>query len=207
MRPNLTGLILAGGRSSRFGGDKALAPLGGHSLLERAAGALRPLAPNIAVSAIVGSATAAECHRLGFPVIFDRPGLAQGPLAGILAGLEWSEQCGAQWMISLPCDVISLPVDAFERLLAATTKANGACAVTAQGPQSLCAVWPVKGRTVLEDILAGGSHPPVREAANLMGCAAVSFEEAGTFFNINTKDDLQSAKQALTFYDERTRSG
>ncbi|HKD46478.1 MAG TPA: molybdenum cofactor guanylyltransferase [Rhizomicrobium sp.] len=192
------GLILAGGRSRRFGGDKALAPLDGRSLLERAADALRPWASHVAVSASVETAAGAAAHRLGLPVLSDRAGLAHGPLAGILAGLEWSNVLNANWMISLPCDVVLLPADTFSRLLGAVTKANSAYAVTAQGPHTLCAVWSVESKDVLEAVLAAGVHPPVRDILKLLGAAPVLFEESGSFLNINTKRDLLAAERALS---------
>jgi molybdopterin-guanine dinucleotide biosynthesis protein A len=197
MCENFTGLILAGGKSSRFGSDKALALLGGRSLLERATGALRPWASEIAISAARCSPTEAEAHRLGFTVLPDRTGLVSGPLAGILAGFEWSARLNMKWMISLPCDVISLPADTFPRLLAAAIRTNGAYAVTAQGPQSLCAVWQVEGKNVLESVLDSGTHPPVRDIAKMMGATPVYFDEDDGFLNINTRDDLAAAERAL----------
>jgi molybdopterin-guanine dinucleotide biosynthesis protein A len=196
MGRNSTGLVLAGGKSSRFGSDKALALLDGRSLLERATGVLRPWTLEIAISASAESPAGAEARRLGFSVLPDRPGLVRGPLTGILAGLEWSARRDAKWMISLPCDVISLPDDAFPRLLAAAGANNGAYAVTTQGPQSLCAVWPVEAKNVLEAVLNCGTHPPVRVIANLMGASPVYFDQDGIFLNVNTKDDLAAAEKA-----------
>lgn len=193
-----TGLVLAGGRSSRFGSDKALAPLGGRSLLERAVQTLAPSVSDIAVNARPQSAAEADARRLGFSVLHDRQGLSRGPLAGIVSGLEWSGSLEAEWMISLPCDVVSVPSYAMERLIAAAGKANGAYAVTSDGPQSLCAVWPVESKNALEAALITGMHPPVRDMLKLMGAAAVSFDEAGAFFNINTQDDLLAAEKALS---------
>jgi molybdenum cofactor guanylyltransferase len=208
MAENITGLTLAGGKSSRFGGDKAVALLGGRSLLERATSALRPWASEIAVSAAPRSPAEAEAHRLGFAVVSDRTGLVSGPLAGILAGLEWSARLHVKWMISLPCDVVSLPADAFPRLLAAATGASGAYAVTTQGPQSLCAVWPVEGKNVLESVLVSGTHPPVRDVANLIGATPVHFDGDGSFLNVNTKDDLAAAERNLRpNRNERARGG
>jgi len=202
MRANITGLIVAGGHSSRFGGEKALAKLGGHSLLERAAEALNPHVSDIAVSARAESATEAAARSLGFCAVSDRPGLAKGPLAGILAGLEWSKRLGAQWMASLPCDVVAIREDAFPRLLAAADKAKGAYggayAVTPDGPQSLCAIWPVEGRDKLEAVLKSGTHPAVHHILDLMGATPVPFEGANIFLNINTKTDLLAAEKALS---------
>jgi molybdopterin-guanine dinucleotide biosynthesis protein A len=194
----VTGLVLAGGRSSRFGADKALAPLRGCSLLERAVQTLTPSTSDIAVNAQPGSGAEADARRQGLSVVHDQAGLPRGPLAGIVAGLEWSRSLEAQWMISLPCDVVSVPSYALESLIAAAGKANGAYVVTAQGPQSLCAVWPVENKEALEAALITGMHPPVRDILRLMGASAISFDEAGAFLNINTKDDLLAAEKALS---------
>jgi molybdopterin-guanine dinucleotide biosynthesis protein A len=207
MSAKLSGLILAGGKSSRFGGDKALAALDGRSLLLRASDTLKPLTLDVAISAAPDSAAAAEGRHLGRPVLADRPGLTQGPLLGILAGLEWSRGLGTEWMLSLPCDVVSLPPDTFPRLLPAAAKANGAYAVTADGPQSLCAVWPVSGGKVLEEILLAGSHPPVHEAARRMGAEPLLFEERDVFLNINTKADLRAAEKSFRQTGEAGRGG
>ena len=197
MGGHITGVILAGGKSSRFGSEKALATLGGRSLLARAVEALEPFVSDIAVSAPIESGAGIEAHRSGFSVLPDRVGLARGPLAGILAGLEWSKSRNAKWMISLPCDVVSLPSDIFPRLCAAAADANGAYAVTAQGPQSLCAVWPVESEAALEAVLDSGTHPPVREFLEQMGGTPVHFAGSGLFLNINTRDDLLAAEKNL----------
>jgi molybdopterin-guanine dinucleotide biosynthesis protein A len=206
MDENFAGLILAGGKSSRFGSDKALASLGGRSLLERAAEALGPWVSEIAISAPTESAAEAEGRRLAFSVLPDSPGPVHGPLTGILTGLEWSARRGLTWMISLPCDVVGLPADTFSRLLAAAIRTNGAYAMTGQGPQSLCAVWPVKGMDALETILNTGIHPPVRDFLDFMGAAPVYFDEDGIFLNINTQDDLAEAEKSLRT-NARVRDG
>jgi molybdopterin-guanine dinucleotide biosynthesis protein A len=198
MGENVTGLILAGGKSSRFGSDKALALLRGQSLLERAATTLTPWASEVIISAAAGSPVEIEADRLGFSVVPDQTDIISGPLAGILAGLEWSARSDAKWMFSLPCDVVNLPRDAFSRLLSRAAAANGAYAVTSQGPQSLCAIWPVKAKDTLRSTLGSQKHPPVRDFANLLGAEPVRFDGDGAFLNINTQGDLAAAEKALS---------
>ena len=197
----VAGLVLAGGRSSRFGSDKALAELGGARLLDRAIAALRPLAASVAVSATDTGPVADAARACGCPVLCDSAGLPHGPLAGILAGLRWGKALGATWVLSLPCDVVAVPTGAYVRLLAAAPD-GGAYAVTADGAQGLCAAWPVDRIQLLEAALADGAHPPVRQVLEQLGATPVQFD--GGWHNINTREDLRAAEQAL---QGRTRSG
>ena len=71
MTGQIAGLVLAGGRSQRFGSEKASAQLAGLSLLRRAVDTLRPLAANVAVSAVAGSAAEREARTLGLSVVHD----------------------------------------------------------------------------------------------------------------------------------------
>lgn len=199
MFANVTGLILAGGLSSRFGSDKALASLGGRSLLEESVMTLRPWVSDIAVAAVGGSSAEKAAQLLGLRTIADRAGPAKGPLAGILAGLEWSEKLGAQLMASLPCDVVGMPADAFTRLREASNTARGAYAVSPDGPQSLCAIWPVSSKRVLEAAFASGTHPPVHQVLSAMQATAVRFHGTNIFLNINTQADLVAARKALSY--------
>src|SRR6516164_9122882 len=92
----VVGLVLAGGRSVRFGGEKAAAELQGKPLLLWAAERLAAACPAVAVNARPGS----EAERLAgaLPVLHDRPGDADGPLAGVRAGLEWSAGRAASFL-------------------------------------------------------------------------------------------------------------
>lgn len=193
----IAGLVLAAGRSSRFGSEKALAELGGQSLLSRAVAALSPHTARIAVSASEGEKTAALAHGMGLAVIHDRTDIAVGPLAGILSGLHWANTAGAHWLLSLPCDTALLPLGAIERLLAAADRSPAAYATTQRGAESLCAIWPVSCAGRLEALLTRGMHPPVREFLEGLGAVPVAFEEENAFFNINTRADLARAETLL----------
>ncbi len=118
-REHLTGLILAGGRARRMGGqDKGLIPLAGRPLIAWVIEALRPQVGSILISANRNQAAYAA---FGYPVIGDEgggPDLAgfQGPLAGIAAAMTLAQ---TPWLLSLPCDTPLLPTDLVARLAAA----------------------------------------------------------------------------------------
>jgi len=195
-RIELAGLVLAGGRSSRFGEEKALAELGGQSLLSHAVANLRAVTPRIAVSAFAGSETEMRAWATDLAVVQDRESFARsGPLAGVLSGLEWARSVGAEWLVTLPCDVVFVPSDAFEALVGAP---RAAFVVTKRGAESLCAMWPVSCAAMLEQALDQGGHPPVRDFLHTLGSAEVPAVGENVFFNINTREDLARAAAILS---------
>jgi len=189
------GVVLAGGRSSRFGEDKAMARLHGASLLEHA---MRPLADlgAIAVSAKSHSPVAAHARARGLQVVTDDPNGADGPLAGVLAALTWAETLGFLAIATVPCDAPLLPDDLVVNLLAARGGALAAYAETAHGAHPLCAIWDVGARAPLLRTLGAG-HPPVRRFLADLGAVAVHFEAADAFTNANTRDVLTALEQRV----------
>jgi len=189
----IVGLVLAGGRSRRFGADKALAELDGRSLFDAALGVLVPSCTRVAVSARLGPvADLASMH--GVERIADPPGAPDGPLAGVLAGLTWAKAAGADLMASAPCDTPFLPADMVTRLAEALEADDGlAFARAPDGVHPLCGLWRVRLIEPLGAMLADGAHPPVRATVERLGGRAVDFENATDFFNINTPEDLALA--------------
>jgi molybdopterin-guanine dinucleotide biosynthesis protein A len=189
------GLVLAGGRSRRFGGEKAAALLQGKPLLLWAAERLAADCAAVAVNARAGSQ--AELFARGLPVLHDRPGDADGPLAGIRAGLAWAEGLGALRLAVSPCDAPRLPPDLFARLVAAAGPDGAAVAETPDGLQPLLAVWPVRALAEVEAALAGGAHPPTWRLLQDLGAARVRFDDAAAFANVNTPQDLAAVAAGL----------
>jgi molybdopterin-guanine dinucleotide biosynthesis protein A len=191
------GLILAGGRSRRFGGDKALAELRGRSLLEIAHARLAVVCDAVAVSAPADGPIAALAEGLGAVVLPDPYGAPRGPLAGVLAGLEWVLSRRAELLVTLPCDAPLLPLDLETRLLAAVQNAPAAMARSPDGLQPLCAVWRVALVRPLRSALAHGLHPPVHQVLVDAGAAEAAFDDAADFLNVNTPADLDAAERWL----------
>jgi molybdopterin-guanine dinucleotide biosynthesis protein A len=186
--PDVAGLVLSGGRSSRFGGEKAAALLDGKPLLLWAVQRLQAVCADIAVSARPGSE--AEALAAALPVVHDRLGDPDGPLSGIRAGLQWARDIGAQVLAVSPCDAPLLPAELAARLPA---EADGGAAVAEAGglAQSLCAVWPVSALRAVEGAIAAGRHPPVWKLLDEIGAVRVTFDDAGAFANLNTREDLE----------------
>lgn len=185
------GVVIGGGRSVRFGGEKAVALLGGRPLLLWACERLRRSCDLVAVNARAGTEAEQLAVQSQLPVLHDLPGDAAGPLAGVHVGLIWAQQQGARAIAVSPCDAPLLPGDLFPRLIDAA-QSGAAMAETADGRQPLCAVWPVSALAVVKQALAHGAHPPTWQVLESLGCAHVRFASAADFANINTRADLES---------------
>lgn len=186
---SVVGVVIAGGRSVRFGGEKAAAGLAGKPLLMWAASRLARSCATVAVNARPGTEAEALARAAGLLVLHDAPGDAAGPLAGVKAGLAWAREGGASAVAVSPCDVPLLPDDLFVRLVAAAGT-GAAMAETAEGHQPLCAVWPVSALEKLTAALANGSHPPTWLMLESIGAARVRFSQPDAFANVNTRADL-----------------
>lgn len=187
----IVGLVLAGGRSSRYGSEKAVARLDGETLLERALAVLRGDCAALAVSARPDSGAAALASDLGLPVLPDADGAPDGPLAGVAAGLRWAAGLGAEALVTLPCDLPRAPTDLVGRLAEGRAEAFAAFATTAEGVHPLCALWSVDLLASLDSALADG-HPAVQGFLTDVAAAAVPFADAAAFANMNRPDDLRT---------------
>jgi molybdenum cofactor guanylyltransferase len=187
----LAGLILAGGRSSRLGREKAVAVWRGEPLIahvaHRFAGCEGP-----AVSAKPGSGAAIWATTKGLSVLADPEDAPDGPLSGIREGLRWAADRGVDMLAIAPCDTPALPDDVFARLSAPLgLGVAGAVAETPDGLQPLIAVWRVDpALRALEDLMANGAHPPVRALMTATGAVSVHFEDASRFVNLNRPQDF-----------------
>jgi molybdenum cofactor guanylyltransferase len=185
----IVGVVLAGGRSVRFGGEKAVALLEGRPLLQWAAERLLSVCEAVAINVRRGTEAEAVAHSLALPTLYDAEGDAAGPLAGVKAGLIWAEQRGASALAVSPCDAPLLPDDLYTRLVEGDNDV-AALAETPDGPQPLCALWPVAALAVVRECLAGGAHPPTWRTLERIGARRVFFENAEAFANVNTRADL-----------------
>jgi molybdopterin-guanine dinucleotide biosynthesis protein A len=193
---SVVGLVLAGGRSVRFGGEKAVALLEGRPLLEWAAERLRTVCERVAINVRQGTEAEAAAKALRLPTLYDAAGDALGPLAGVKAGLIWAQEVGALTLAVSPCDAPLLPADLYVRLLEGA-EGGAAMAQTSEGRQPLCALWPVTALPEVRAALAGGAHPPTWQLLESLGARKVLFEHAEAFANVNSREDLAAVTRAL----------
>jgi molybdenum cofactor guanylyltransferase len=182
-------LILAGGKASRMGGgDKPLLDVGGSSMLVRVIAALRPDAAAIAISA---NGDPARFAAFAVPVLPDGAFEGEGPLAGLLAGLDWAVTLHAAALLTVPGDTPFVPSG-----LATALAPPPACAATGDRGHHLVALWPVACRDDLRRLLSVPGRRNVEHFARLIGMRRVDFPLAkwDAFVNVNTPDDLALAR-------------
>ncbi|WP_207102338.1 molybdenum cofactor guanylyltransferase MobA [Paracoccus shandongensis] len=191
-------IILAGGRATRMGGgDKCLLDLDGRPMLARIA--LR-LAPQCAALALNANGDPGRFADFGLPVLPDSLPDLPGPLAGILAGMDWAASRGDRAVVSVAGDTPFFPPDLVDRLMQAGNGIVLAASRDAGGrvtDHPTFGLWPVALRDALRAFLAGGQRRVRGFAlAHAPAMAVWDAASADPFFNINTPEDLARA-QAL----------
>ncbi|HYD32124.1 MAG TPA: molybdenum cofactor guanylyltransferase MobA [Azospirillaceae bacterium] len=200
-RSDTSALILAGGLARRMGGgDKGLRHLGGATLLDRVVAAVRPQVSTLILNANGDTARFAD---LDLPVVVDTvPGFA-GPLAGVLAGLEWlaARPPGRAWLLTVPSDTPFLPADLARRLYDGAVRegAEIACAASAGQVHPVVALWPVSLAGTLRRILVDEGERRLQSVLARFRVATVEFPATPVdpFFNANTPEDLAEAERLL----------
>jgi molybdopterin-guanine dinucleotide biosynthesis protein A len=195
----LAGVVLAGGRASRFGADKMLTELDGQPLIAHAIARLRPGVAELAISA---NGDPARFAAFGLPVLPDPTPDFPGPLAGVLAGLDWAAARGYAAIVTVAGDTPFFPADLVTglRVAAVTERAPVALACTpgAAGgfdPHPTFGLWSVSLRGDLAAALAAGERR-MRGFAEARRAARAIFEGRGpgAFLNVNTPGDLVRAR-------------
>jgi molybdopterin-guanine dinucleotide biosynthesis protein A len=185
------GLLLAGGRSRRFGSEKAIAPLGDGMMMDVPLGVLREVCIAVAVSVRSGSGAEARAQAMSLACLQDDPEEADGPLAGIRRGLSWASDQGFDWLAVAPCDAPTVTAAHYRALIDAVQRgASAAFGLGLAGPEPLVSVWPVAtGYAAVDAALSGGDHPAIRRV--LVDIGAVPVALAGyDGRNVNTPADL-----------------
>jgi molybdenum cofactor guanylyltransferase len=195
------GVILAGGRATRMGGgDKGLRKVGCQRLMDHVITRLGPQCLGLAINA---NGDPARFDDFGLPVLPDSLPDQPGPLAGVLAGLDWAALQGTAAIVTAAADTPFFPVDLVARLQAAA------------GPSGLCiagspdetgrvqrhptfGLWPVALRDDLRAAVTGGMRKVVTWTdAHNAGLARFGSDPFDPFFNINTPEDILRAERLM----------
>ena len=193
------GLVLAGGLARRMGGgDKARIKIGGKTILERV---LARLAPQCSTVIINANGDPARFADTGLPVVADSVPDFAGPLAGILAGLDWAatHASGIADVVSVPGDCPFLPGDLVARLLAARRNAGTplACARSGDWRHPVAGLWRVALRDDLRKALVEEGLHKIETWTARHGVAIADWPDTpiDPFFNVNTPADAAEAER------------
>lgn len=204
------GVILAGGLASRMGGgDKALLSLGGQTLLTHV---IDRLSPQVAAVALNANGDAVRFADYGLPVVPDSIADYPGPLAGVLAGLDWAAEQGADTVVSVAADTPFFPCDLVPRLLLASegqehplvlAATKGDTQTRSKSRSGLIrhptfGLWPVALRNDLRAALQSGLKKVVLWTEQHGGREALfPATPFDPFFNVNTPEDLAQAEALI----------
>lgn len=194
------GVVLAGGLSRRMGGgDKCLLPLGSRTLLDHVVERARPQVSRLVLNA---NGDPRRLARFGLTVVSDGIAGHPGPLAGVLAGMEWTSrhvpEC--RWIVTFPGDAPFVPRDLASRLLDAAQASGADIAVAEHGGrrQQLAALWPVSAAAALRTAITTEGAARVEAWQARFHVRTVAFEAgADPFLNINEPADLEWAGRLL----------
>jgi molybdenum cofactor guanylyltransferase len=195
----IAGVLLAGGLARRMGGgDKPMRQVGGRSILERVIARLQPQCGELILNA---NGDPARFARFGLTVIPDTVADFPGPLAGILAALDWAaaHRPGVSTVLSAAADCPFLPRDLVARLNEALVNENAQLAVAASGGQQhpVIGLWSVALRDELRHALVQDDIRRVDRWTARYKLATVAWptEPLDPFFNANTIDDIAEAER------------
>lgn len=193
------GVVLAGGLARRMGGgDKSMRRIGGRTILDHVLERLAPQCDGVVLNA---NGDPARFARFGLPVVADTVDNYPGPLAGVLAALDWTaaSRPSIEWVVSVAGDCPFLPRDLVDRLHQARVTHEADLAVAASGDQThpVIGLWKVDLRDELRHALVEEDIRKIDRWTARYRLATVSWpaEPVDPFFNANTVEDLAEAER------------
>lgn len=202
----IVGVILAGGRAERMGGgDKSLRTVGGKAILARVIERMRPQVDALVLNA---NGDPARFAAFGLPVVSDPLPDFAGPLAGVIAGLDWAaaHQPQAHAIVTVPADGPFVPRDLVRHLTATLAAEDAELVTAASGVQTypVVGLWPVSLRAALRDALTKEGVRKVDAWTQRFRRAVATFpaEPVDPFFNANTPEQLAEAQRLATLHPD-----
>jgi molybdenum cofactor guanylyltransferase len=195
------GAIIAGGLARRLGGgDKGLRMIGDRTVLSRLVDRLTPQVTRLILNA---NDDPRRFEGLGLPVVADSLSDYPGPLAGVLAALEWTALSAPEieWVVTVPGDAPFIPRDLVPRLHARRQRESAilACACSRGRTHPVVALWPVSIRDTLRHAVAKDGIRKVDTFMQGYPRSVVEWETepVDPFFNVNTPADLIEANHLV----------
>jgi len=206
LSPEVVGVLLAGGLARRMGGgDKPLRLIAGRPLLDRVIERLRPQVAGLVLNA---NGDLARFAAYGLPVVADSIPDYAGPLAGILAGLDWTaaNRPDCPMIVSVATDAPFLPSDLVVRMVRTVAAEGADLASAASGGQvhPVIGLWPVRLREDLRVALVeeGLRKVDIWTARYRLAVVPFSDRPIDPFFNANRPEDLEAAATLLAVSSE-----
>ena len=197
MTERIAGVILAGGKATRMGGgDKGMREIGGRRLIDHV---IERLTPQVSTIVLNANGDPSRFGEFGFPVLPDSLPDYPGPLAGVLAALDWAAENGVNHVVSVAADTPFFPLDLVEALKKAAGPEGLALAANPDETsrvqrQPTFGLWPVALRHDLRAALEGGLRKIVLWTDQHQAGQAVFSADYDPFFNVNTPEDLAAAE-------------
>ena len=194
IKAKITGLILAGGRAKRMGGiDKGLISFNGKYMIEQCIEKLQPQVDQLLISA---NRNIEQYAQYGFTLLEDNYGEFEGPLAGLLRALEYSQN---HPVLVVPCDAPLFPAGLANRLLKLYVEGETLAVIPHDGNrlQTLFGLYSKDALPSLIQYLESGQRKVETWATSLPHIIVDFSNEHESFMNINTQDDLQTAQSAV----------
>jgi molybdopterin-guanine dinucleotide biosynthesis protein A len=193
---NILGVILAGGKSKRFGQEKSQVKLGDKTLLEHSLSKLKSKFDKILI--VTNSNTIKD-----YKTIKDCIEGQLGPLVGVLSAMKWikKNKFSYNWIATFPCDTPFFNISIIEEFYKAS-KLNDNLLYFVKSKEkrhNIFGLWSLKLIEILEKDIIENNYRKVEKWANKIGVKTinVSYDDIDPFFNINTKEDLIEAEKIL----------
>jgi len=195
---NILSVILAGGKSSRFGGDKSKAKLGDLTLLDHTIQKLKKKFDEILI--ISNEENNKEIANVSFSNDVMEGQL--GPLVGVLSSMEWILSNGKnyQWVMTFPCDTPFFNEDIVDQIKQKQSQSDKKLFFLKSGEKrhNIFGMWSVDLKDQLRKDLEAGDRK-VQDWANKIGIEIIELDpkDDNSFLNINTKEDLEEASKKI----------
>ena len=197
---NILGVILAGGKSSRFGSNKADAHLGDKTLLEHT---ISKVEKNFLEVLIVSNNESIKINKKNVFLVKDFIKGQLGPLIGILSAMKWIEQYNKKykWIATFPCDTPFFDDSIIEKLKNCSLSNDHLLFFlnSRKKRHNIFGLWSLKLIDILEEDIRSNNFRKVELWADKIGVQKIEVNTEGfdKFLNINTLDDLEDAKKNL----------
>ena len=197
---NILGVILAGGKSKRFGNDKTIAKLGNKTLLDHT---IEKIEKNFNEILIVSNSEKIDIKKKN---IFSTKDLIEGylgPLVGVLSAMVWIEKNKKKynWIATFPCDTPFFPETVIQKFIEKSKEKDSLllCASSHGRKHNIFGLWSIELYEKLHDDLINNKIRKVQDwiEKNKITNVEFNFKEYDPFFNINTLDDLEAAKKII----------